>query len=118
MRLHDAGLVNRVVADGTALDTALSLTNDLAMLAPNVITATKPLIAGAQDQSLAEHFLAEQHRFIESLQHSNAHEGLASFLKKEAGIFQQIEKGAATKPPPIRHQSSRLTSLAGNKASI
>lgn len=87
MRLHNAGLVNRVVPDGTALDTALALANDLARLAPNVITATKPLIAGAQDQTLAEHFLEEQHRFIESLQHNNAHEGIASFLKKRKADF-------------------------------
>lgn len=86
-RLHGAGLINRIVADGAALDAAIALADDLAALAPNVSIASKPLIAEAQEQSLAQHFEAEKHRFIESLQHRNAQEGIAAFLAKRKPDF-------------------------------
>ena len=87
LRLHGLGVVNRLTPDGQSLEAAIALAQELAALAPNVVTATKPLIAEAQDQPLDQHFKAEQHRFIESLQHRNAREGISAFLMKKQPNF-------------------------------
>ena len=86
-RLHALGLVNLVVADGTAMDAALHMADTLAALAPNVTTETRVLLAEAQGQSLAQHCAGEKHRFVESLQHRNALEGMAAFLAKRKPEF-------------------------------
>lgn len=86
-RLHALGLINRVVADGSALDAALGMTNALAALAPNVTAETRTLMAEAQERSLAQYCEAEKHRFMESLQHRNAQEGMAAFLARRKPEF-------------------------------
>ena len=86
-RLYKIGMVNRVVADGTALDAALILADELAHLAPNVTTSIKTLIIEAQDKSLVQHFENEKHNFIESLNHRNSQEGISAFLAKRNPDF-------------------------------
>lgn len=86
-RLHGLGLVNHIVADGTALDAALALAERLAELAPKVNIGVKSLMIEAEDSSMAQHFESEKHRFIESLQNRNAQEGMSAFLGKRKPLF-------------------------------
>ena len=87
VRLHGLGLVNYIVADGTTLDAALALADQLAILAPKVSIGVKSLMIEAEDRSMAPHFESEKHRFIESLQHRNAQEGISAFLAKRKPLF-------------------------------
>lgn len=81
-RLYDLGVVNKVVPDGTALDAALSWSDELAGLSPNAVERIKSLVRGAQGNSLSQHFEAEKQNFIESLHHRDAQEGISAFLEK------------------------------------
>ncbi len=81
-RLHQLGLVNRIVADGTALDAALAWADDMAALSPNAVERIKTLVTEAQHDTLARHFETEKHNFVESLHHRDAQEGIGAFLEK------------------------------------
>ena len=81
-RLHELGLVNRLVADGTALDAALDWADELAALSPNALERIKSLMHEAQHNTLARHFEAEKRHFIEILYHRDAQEGISAFLEK------------------------------------
>jgi enoyl-CoA hydratase/carnithine racemase len=81
-RLHDLGVVNKLVADGTALDTALDWADELAGLSPNAVERIKGLVQEAQVNPLALHLEAEKRSFVESLHHRDAQEGITAFLEK------------------------------------
>jgi enoyl-CoA hydratase/carnithine racemase len=81
-RLHELGVVNRLVADGAALDTALAWADELAGLSPNAVERIKSLVQEAQGNSLIRHLEAEKHSFVESLHHRDAQEGITAFLEK------------------------------------
>ena len=81
-RLHELGLVNKVVPDGSALDAALAWADELAALSPNAVERVKSLIGEAQGNSLDRHFESEKHHFVESLHHRDAQEGISAFLEK------------------------------------
>lgn len=86
-RLHQLGLVNRVVPDNTALDAALAWADDLAALSPNAVERTKNLIREAQVNPLEQQLALEQHNFIESLHHPEGREGMTAFLEKRKPIY-------------------------------
>jgi enoyl-CoA hydratase/carnithine racemase len=81
-RLFEAGLVNRIVPDGSALDAAFDWAAQLAELSPNAVERIKSLIGEAQDNTLAEHLETEKIHFVESLHHRDALEGIGAFLDK------------------------------------
>lgn len=81
-RLHEVGIVNRVVADGSALDAALAWADELAALSPNAVERIKSLVSDAPQNTLQQHFEAEKHNFVESLHHRDAQEGISAFLEK------------------------------------
>ncbi|MFT5532372.1 MAG: enoyl-CoA hydratase/carnithine racemase [Burkholderiaceae bacterium] len=81
-RLFQLGLVNRVVADGSALDAALEWAEQLASRSPNAIARIKELVREAPTHGLAKHFESEKHNFVESLHHRDAQEGISAFLEK------------------------------------
>lgn len=81
-RLYQLGLVNRLVADGTALDVALVWADALAALSPNAVERIKSLTHEAPGNSLAQHFESEKRHFVESLHHRDAQEGITAFLEK------------------------------------
>ncbi|MGE5621957.1 MAG: enoyl-CoA hydratase-related protein, partial [Bacillota bacterium] len=81
-RLHELGVVNRLVADGSALDAALAWADELAELSPNAVERIKSLTHEAQVSPLAQHFDIEKRNFVESLFHRDAHEGITAFLEK------------------------------------
>jgi enoyl-CoA hydratase/carnithine racemase len=81
-RLHELGIVNRVVADGTVLASALAWADDLAALSPNAVERIKSLTNEAQLNPLGRHFESEKRHFVESLHHRDAQEGISAFLEK------------------------------------
>ena len=81
-RLHELGVVNRVVADGDALDAALAWADALAQQSPNALERIKSLLHEAQVNTLAQHFESEKRNFVESLHHRDALEGITAFFDK------------------------------------
>jgi enoyl-CoA hydratase/carnithine racemase len=86
-RLHELGLVNKLVADGAALDTALDWADELATLSPNAVERVKSLIQQAPEHSLTRHLQAEKQSFVESLHHRDAQEGITAFLEKRTAQY-------------------------------
>ena len=81
-RLHQSGLVNRVVPDGHALSDALDWSDELAALSPNALENIKGLLREAPVNTLPQHFEAEKQKFVESLHHADGLEGITAFLEK------------------------------------
>jgi enoyl-CoA hydratase/carnithine racemase len=86
-RLHQAGVVNRVVADGTALDAALVWGERLAELSPQACMHIKALLRDAPSNTLPLHFEAEKQSFVDSLHHRDGLEGLSAFLEKRKAQY-------------------------------
>ncbi|MBP0599657.1 enoyl-CoA hydratase/isomerase family protein [Herbaspirillum sp. LeCh32-8] len=64
-RLHAAGALNRLAADGRALEEAQAWAERIAAqtpAAPQAVEQLKELLHGARSQSLGEHFSGEKHR--------------------------------------------------------
>ena len=81
-RLHELGVVNRVVPDNTALDAALAWAENLAALSPNAIELVKNLVREAQVNPLEQQLELEKQSFIESQRHADGLEGMTAFLEK------------------------------------
>lgn len=81
-QLHALGIVNKVVADGTALNAAIAWAAELATLSSNAVERIKSLLRDAQSNSLAQQCETEKHNFVESLHHRDAQEGIQAFLSK------------------------------------
>lgn len=81
-RLHQLGIINRVVNDGQALNAALDWSDELARLSPNSISSIKSLVKDASNVTLSEQLKAEQHVFVDCLHHRDALEGMTAFLEK------------------------------------
>ena len=86
-RLQQAGLVNRLVPDGAALDMALTWADDLAALSPNAVERIKGLVGAASDNTLASHLELEKQNFVQSLHHRDAQEGISAFLEKRKAHY-------------------------------
>lgn len=83
-RLHELGVVNRIVPDGHALDSALAWSDSFAALSPNAVERIKSLTHEAQSNSLAQQMQLERRHFVESLHHRDAQEGISAFLEKRS----------------------------------
>ncbi|GAC1525044.1 MAG: enoyl-CoA hydratase [Ramlibacter sp.] len=81
-RLHMLGIVNRVVAQGSALAEALAFAQRLNERAPNALASIKALLNEAQASSLHTQLAAERDHFVRNLHHPNAGIGIAAFLAK------------------------------------
>jgi enoyl-CoA hydratase/carnithine racemase len=68
-RLHELGIVNKLVPDGTALDAALSWAEDLARLSPHAVERIKALLREAESNSLSRQLEAEKLNLVQSLHH-------------------------------------------------
>ena len=64
-RLYETGLINRLVNDGTALDSALAWAEDIALGSAGAIENIKSLARDAQGYSLSQHFAAEERYLVE-----------------------------------------------------
>ncbi len=85
--LHRHGLINVVAPRGHALDEALALAARLADNAPNAMTGSKELIAGAATRPLGEQLDAERDAFLDALFHANGGEGIAAFFERRKPDF-------------------------------
>lgn len=81
-RLHELGVVNRLVADGSTLDAAKLWADELGALSGNAVERIKTLVREGSGNSLAQHFDSEKQHFVESLNHRDALEGINAFLEK------------------------------------
>lgn len=81
-RLHDLGLVNRVTAQGDALNQALQLAGQLNARAPNALASIKELINEAPVSTLSQQLDSERDHFVRNLHHANGGEGIDAFLQK------------------------------------
>lgn len=82
-RLHQLGVVNRLVREGDALESALNWAEDIAALSPNAVENIKSLIQQSHTNSLARHLEIEKESFIDRLNHRDTHEGINTVIDKK-----------------------------------
>lgn len=82
-RLHQLGVVNRVVPHGGALEAALAMAEQLSGRAPNVLSTVKELLNEAPAASLTAQLARERDHFVRNLHHPNGGIGIAAFLAKQ-----------------------------------
>lgn len=78
----EAGLLNAVVAEGAALETALARAKALAALPPESLALTKMLLKRGSASAVAETIATEAKHFGERLKSPEAMAAFMSFLKK------------------------------------
>ena len=83
-RLHELGVINRVVDHGHALTEALASAERINARAPNVMNSIKELVNDASMHNMTEHLAQERNHFVKNLHHPNAGIGIQAFLNKEA----------------------------------
>ena len=86
-RLQQFGVVNQLVADGSAHTQALRYANRLANLPPFALERVKGLINEAHSTTLVQQFEAERHAFMECLHHHEAQEGIEAYLANKKPRF-------------------------------
>ena len=82
-RLHQLGIVNRVVPGGGALDEALALAGRLNERAPNALASIKELVNDAATATLTQQLASERDHFVRNLHHANGGIGIQAFLTKQ-----------------------------------
>lgn len=82
-RLHELGIVNRVVPAQTALTEALALAERLNERAPNALASVKELLGEAPLVPLEAQLRAEQQHFVRNLHHANGGIGIEAFLARQ-----------------------------------
>lgn len=87
-RLHQLGLVNRLVSRGGALDAALTLAEQLNARAPNVLASIKELINEAPAATLNRQLASERDHFVRNLHHANGGIGITAFLAKQTPDYE------------------------------
>ena len=86
-RLHALGVVNRVVAPGTALAEALAWATRLAEGPAGAQARIKQLVYAARRREHRAQLDAERDAFVESLYGHECGEGIAAFLEKRPARF-------------------------------
>ena len=89
-RLHDLGVVNRVVPAGEALNVALDLAQRLNDRAPNSLASIKELTNDAAEGSLTDALAAERNHFVKNLHHANGGIGIEAFLARRTPVYKQV----------------------------
>ena len=79
-----AGLVNRLVAPGTALDVAVDLACAIARNGPLALAATKRILVESRDWSAAEEFDRQREISVPVRESADAREGALAFKEKRA----------------------------------
>ena len=82
-RLHELGVVNRLVPHGGALAAALEIAGKLNERAPNVLASIKELINDAPAATLTRQLASERDQFVRNLFHPNGGIGIEAFLAKQ-----------------------------------
>jgi enoyl-CoA hydratase len=86
-RLYEAGLVNRLVPAGQALDGARELAGRIALGGPLALTATKRVIVESADWSSAEAFHRQGQIIGPVFMSADAREGALAFAEKRAPVW-------------------------------
>lgn len=82
---HEAGrwgIVNRVVAAGTAFDEALTLAEAIAVNSPFALAATKTVLSAASELSEPDAWWVQDAQLTRVFKSDDAREGAASFIEK------------------------------------
>ena len=79
---HRWGLVNRLVAEGSALDEAVKLADEIAANGPLGVQATKRIIAESPTWPAAERFDIQRPIVDQVLASNDAHEGATAFAER------------------------------------
>jgi len=86
-RAAQIGLVNRVVADGEALSTALDLAAAISRNGPLAVAATKAIARSGQDWTVAEGWRRQQTIARPVFSSADAREGAAAFAEKRDPVW-------------------------------
>jgi enoyl-CoA hydratase len=86
-RLHQAGLVNRLVPAGEALGAARDLAAQVAGNAPLAVAATKRIIVESADWPGEEAFARQDAISLPVLTSADAREGAAAFAEKRPPVW-------------------------------
>jgi len=86
-RAAEIGLVNSVVASGTALEAAKALAAKIAANGPLAVARSKQVIAAAQDWSVEEMFDRQNAMLRDVLSSEDAIEGATAFAEKRAPVW-------------------------------
>jgi enoyl-CoA hydratase/carnithine racemase len=86
-RLHEAGLINRVVPAGQALAAARELAAKIAANAPLALAATKRVMVESQDWSAAAAFARQGEIIAPVFGSKDAMEGAAAFAEKRPPVW-------------------------------
>jgi len=89
-RLHTLGVINRVVAPGTAFETAYAWALRLAAGPRAALGRAKKLIEGARRNALEAQLDLEADLFLEAARHPEAAEGMRAFLEKRRPDYSAI----------------------------
>jgi len=83
-RAYDLGLINQVVASGTALEAAKALAAKIAANGPLAVALSKQVVAKAQDWDSAAMFSEQQNVLKPIFTSEDAIEGATAFAEKRA----------------------------------
>ncbi len=86
-RLHQAGLVNQLVAAGEALAAARDLAARIALGGPLALTATKRVVAESGDWNSAEAFRRQAEIITPVFTSADAREGALAFAEKREPVW-------------------------------
>jgi enoyl-CoA hydratase len=86
-RLHEAGLVNKLVPAGQALSAAKELAARLALGGPLALIATKRVITESADWPAAESFRRQGEIITPVFTSADAREGALAFAEKRAPVW-------------------------------
>jgi len=87
-RAYDLGLLNQVVAPGTALDAAKALAAKIAANGPLAVAASKQVVVNAQDWTTDEMYAKQNKIIMPVLTSQDAIEGATAFAEKRAPNWQ------------------------------
>jgi enoyl-CoA hydratase len=82
-----AGLVNRLVPPGTALDAGLELAGQIAANGPLAVAATKRIMTECRDWPAAEEYERQRAISVPVRQSADAREGALAFKEKRAPVW-------------------------------
>jgi enoyl-CoA hydratase len=89
-RAAELGLVNRVVANGGALDGAVALAEAIAANGPLAVAVTKQIARASGDWTVAEGWKRQEELYKPVFASADAREGAAAFAEKRAPVWRGI----------------------------
>ncbi|QJY48063.1 crotonase/enoyl-CoA hydratase family protein [Pseudonocardia broussonetiae] len=86
-RLHEVGLLNRLVAPGRALPVALDLAATIVRGAPLAVNGSKAVLSGAADWGLSDGWSRQQEIADPIIASQDAQEGARAFAERRAPVW-------------------------------